>query len=81
MEPSYEELKRLFLEFIDNYGKEGLEEILSNLDNPQKLGYCKELVDNHIFSPVCRAPGFHNYMKKLSQRDILIFKICLWSKT
>jgi len=63
-ESDFEKLERLFWEFVDKYGEEGFEEILSNLDNPQKLGYCKELVDNHIFSPVCRAPGFHNYMKK-----------------
>ncbi|MBI5459361.1 hypothetical protein [Methanobacterium sp.] len=63
-ESDFEKLQRLFWEFINNYGEDGFENILSNLDNPQKLGYSEKLVDNHISSPVCRAPDFHNNMKK-----------------
>lgn len=72
-ESDFEKLERLFWEFVDTYGEEGFEEILSNLDNPQNLGYSEELVDNHIFSPVCRAPDFHNNMKKIFARGYTDF--------
>lgn len=72
-ESDFEKLEKLFWEFVNKYGEDGFEEILSNLDNPQKLGYSEELVDNHIFSPVCRAPDFHNNMKKTFARGYTDF--------
>ncbi len=69
-EPSYEELKKLFLEFIDKYGEEGLEKILSNLDNPEKLSYMDEMLNYHT-SPVCRDPYIHTYFNQIRNK---IFK-------
>lgn len=61
-EDPYRKLQRLFWEFTDNYGEDGFEEILSNLDNPEKLSYRMNLVSEHT-SPVCRAPDWHDKMK------------------
>ncbi|AUB55373.1 MULTISPECIES: hypothetical protein [Methanobacterium] len=72
-ESDFEKLERLFWEFVNRYGEEGFEKILSNLDNPKKLGYSEKLVDNHISTPVCRAPEFHNNMKKTFARGYTDF--------
>lgn len=61
----YEKLEGRFWEFVNNYGEDGLENILSNLDNPQKLSYTEELVDNHIFSPVCMATAHRNIRREV----------------
>ncbi|AUB57652.1 hypothetical protein BK008_04555 [Methanobacterium sp. MZ-A1] len=61
----YEKLESRFWEFVNNYSEDGLENILSNLDNPQKLGYTEEFVDNHIFSPVCMATAHRNIRREV----------------
>ncbi len=71
-ESAYEKLERLFWEFVDKYGEEGFEEILSNLDNPQKLSYDDELTYNYT-SPVCRAPAHHTTMWKIFARGYTDF--------
>lgn len=71
-ESAYGKLERLFGDFVDNYGEDGFEKILSNLDNPQKMGYNKELVYNYT-SPVCIAPNVHKAMKIFFKRDYADF--------
>lgn len=71
-ESDYEKLQRLFLEFVDKYGEEGFEEILSNLDNPDKLSYRVDLVREHT-SPVSHAPNSHSTMKKFFKKGYTDF--------
>lgn len=66
-ESPYEKLERLFWEFIDKYGEEGLEGILSNLDNPKKLSYNDEILNRHT-SPVCRDPYVHTYFNQIRNK-------------
>ena len=66
-ETPYEKLERLFLGFIDNYGEDGLEDILSNLENPEKLSYDNELLSQHT-SPVCSDPYFHTYFSQIRNK-------------
>lgn len=70
---AYEELERLFWEFVNNYGEEGFEEILSNLDNPKKLGYTEKLVNNHVFSPVCMATAHRNIRREVFSKNYTDF--------
>lgn len=69
----YEKLEGLFWEFVNKYGVDGLEDILTNLDSPQKLGYTEELVDNHIFSPVCMATAHRNIRRKVFSENYTDF--------
>lgn len=68
-ESSFEKLEMLFWEFVDKYGEEGLEEILSNLDNLHKLGYSEELVKGDLFGPVVDGPTFHSVMRNVFAED------------
>ncbi len=69
-ESDFEKLEGLFCEFVDKYDIEGLEEILYNLDNPEKLSYRDEILNYHT-SPVCRDPYIHTYFNQIRNK---IFK-------
>lgn len=62
-----EKLERLTERFLDDYGDEGLEEIIDNLKTPWNLGYSEDLVNINakVGLPVVDGPSFPIIMKKI----------------